>query len=313
MSLRFSVITPSFCQGRFIERTIQSVLAQGLSPEEYEYVVCDGGSQDETLDILKRYESQIRWISEPDKGQADAVNKGIAMTNGDIIAWINSDDVYYPGAFEAVRAVFEAYPEVQAVYGDADHIDERDRRIEAYPTTSWDYELLKEYCYLCQPSVFFRRRLVKELGTLDDSLRYCMDYELWLRYGHHYPFYYLCEKLAGSRLYRSNKTLSQRVAVHQEINDMLQKKLGKVTYKWIFAHAYVKIENQHSLYQETYCKEFKLLSLFTYYSIRGFFYWNKQIPFNQSKKMALFWLKFLLKKLSTKTIFENIAVSFNLC
>ena len=310
MSLKFSVITPSFCQGRFIERTIQSVLSQGLSPTEYEYVVCDGGSQDETLDILKRYESQIRWISEPDKGQADAVNKGIAMTTGDIIAWINSDDAYYPGAFEAVRAVFESHPDVQVVYGDADHIDETDQVLDAYPTETWKYERLKTTCYLCQPAVFFRRQLIEELGSLDDSLRYCMDYELWLRLGQHYPFYYLHKKLAGSRLYSSNKTLGQRVLFHQEINKMLLQKLGSVPHRWIFAYAYVKITENNILEQYNYLQKLEILIVFTYYSLWGFLYWNKQIPYLQFKKIARIWLEFLLNRLSPRSIVENISLNF---
>jgi glycosyltransferase involved in cell wall biosynthesis len=310
MSLKFSIITPSFCQGRFIERTIQSVLSQGLSLTEYEYVVCDGGSQDETLDILKRYESQIRWISEPDKGQADAVNKGIAMTTGDIIAWINSDDVYYPGAFEAVRAVFESHPDVQVVYGDADHIDENDQVLDAYPTETWKYERLKTTCYLCQPAVFFRRHLIKELGSIDDSLRYCMDYELWLRFGQHYPFYYLYKKLAGSRLYSSNKTLGQRVLFHQEINKMLLQKLGSVPHRWIFAYAYVKITENNILEQYNYWQKLEILIMFTYYSLWGFLYWNKQIPYLQFKKIARIWLEFLLNRLPPRSIVENISLNF---
>ncbi|HEY9673860.1 MAG TPA: glycosyltransferase family 2 protein [Waterburya sp.] len=308
--MKFSIITPSFCQGRFIERTIQSVLSQGLSLTEYEYVVCDGGSQDETLDILKRYESQIRWISEPDKGQADAVNKGIAMTTGDIIAWINSDDVYYPGAFEAVRAVFESHPDVQVVYGDADHIDESDQVLDAYPTETWKYERLKTTCYLCQPSVFFRRQLIKELGSIDDSLRYCMDYELWLRFGQHYPFYYLHKKLAGSRLYSSNKTLGQRVLFHQEINKMLLQKLGSVPHRWIFAYAYVKITENNILEQYNYWQKLEILIMFTYYSLWGFLYWNKQIPYLQFKKIARIWLEFLLNRLPPISIVENISLNF---
>lgn len=235
MPLSISVVTPSFQQGRFLERTIQSVVRQSVNPVDY--VICDGGSADETLEILRRYDSQIRWISELDQGQADAVNKGIAMTSGDIIAWINSDDVYYPQAFERVVQFFEANPKAVAVYGQADWINEFDAVIAPYPTRPWCYQQLTKECYLCQPAVFFRRRLVEQLGGLNTQLQYCMDYELWLRYGHENPFDYLPVKLAGSRVYASNKTFMGRLAAHREANNMLKNKLGYSTQKWIFGYS----------------------------------------------------------------------------
>jgi glycosyltransferase involved in cell wall biosynthesis len=296
MSLRFSVITPSFCQGSFIERTIQSVLAQGLSPTEYEYVVCDGGSNDETLEILKHYEGQLRWISEPDKGQADAVNKGIAMTTGEIIAWINSDDVYYPGAFEAVRAVFEAHPEVQVVYGDADFIDEQDQVFQTYLTEPWNYERLIENCYLCQPAVFFRRNLVEKLGNLDDSLNYCMDYELWLRYGRSYPFYYLRKKLACSRLYSNNKTMSQTLKCLHEANDMLLKKFGRVPDTWLFMYINTRIEKCIELYKGYSIYETRDVKAFISTVFWAFLRWRKSIPIKELINYILFYRMVKLSK-----------------
>jgi glycosyltransferase involved in cell wall biosynthesis len=247
VSLSFSVITPSYQQGRFLERTIESVLAQKTREVELDYVVCDGGSRDETVDILRRYDNRLRWVSESDGGQADAVNKGLAMTTGDIIAWINSDDVYYPGAFAAVRATFLAQPQIQALYGQADHLDQADQVLEPYPTEPWNYARLKEQCYLCQPAVFFRRSLVRQWGGLDATLHYCMDYELWLRYGRHVSFLYLPQKLAGSRLHAESKTLGQRILVHREINDMLSNRLGRVPDPWIYRYSQVKVEETLSL------------------------------------------------------------------
>ncbi|MDX2099456.1 MAG: glycosyltransferase family 2 protein [Leptolyngbyaceae cyanobacterium bins.59] len=240
--LRFSIITPSFNQGPFIEATIQSVLAQTLQPEDLEYVICDGGSTDQTEKIVQPYRDRLRWVSEPDDGQADAVNKGIALTSYEIIGWLNSDDVYYPGALATVQGVFAAYPEVQVVYGAADHLDEEGRVFEEYPTEPWNYDRLRESCYICQPAVFFRRSWVQKLGLLNSTLRYCMDYELWLRWGQTIEFYYLPRKLAGSRLYLDTKTLSQRLQVRIEINKMLVQKFGTISEKWLFEYAHVKAE-----------------------------------------------------------------------
>ncbi len=216
-----------------------------------EYFIADGGSTDDTIQIIKDYELQVRegvypircqgvkfgWVSEKDRGQADAVNKGILNTSGNIIAWINSDDIYHPNVFSTVATFFHNNPSALAVYGLSDHIDEKDRVIGPYPTEPWDYDRLFETCYLCQPGVFFRRELVDELGPLDPNLQLCMDYELWLRYGGFTDFHYLQETLAGSRLYDSTKTLGQVVAVHNEINDMFKTKFGYVPRRWIYTFA----------------------------------------------------------------------------
>lgn len=272
-SLSFCVVTPSFQQGRFIERTIESVLGQGL--DGFEYVVMDGGSRDETVAILERYGDRLRFVSESDDGQADAVNRGIASTSGEIIGWINSDDVYRNGALRAVERFFAGHPEVDVVYGRADHIDAEDRVLEPYPTEPWDLARLNETCFLCQPATFFRRRVIERWGDLDADLRYCMDYEYWLRLatgGARFAF--LDRTLAGSRLYGETKTLGERRAVHREINDMFRRTVGVVPDRWVTNWAHSVLEGGRLSLAETparFAITVSALSLFA--ALR----WNRRI------------------------------------
>lgn len=262
-----SIVTPSFNQEKFIERTINSVLSQGII--DLEYLIIDGGSSDETLTILRKYEDQLRWVSEPDNGQAYAVNKGIIATRGKIIGWINSDDVYYPEALIKVLQYFSENPLVDVVYGDAFHIDINDNEIESYYTEDWDFENFKNICFLCQPAVFFRRRMIEKFGLLDEFLQFCMDYEFWLRLGKRGAvFAYLPVSLAGSRMYAENKTLSKRVPVHAEINGMLKKKFGKVPTRWVFNFAHVKAD-------EWTARGRVRLLLLIWYSFLAAFRWNR--------------------------------------
>src|ERR1700690_796227 len=221
-----SIITPSFNQGKYIKRTIESVLSQGIS--DIEYLVFDAGSMDETVSILQSFDDSIQWVSEPDKGQADAVNKGLRAARGEIIGWLNSDDIYYPNALRLVIDFFKKNPEVEILYGMADHIDDFDKVIEPYYTEEWNYERLMEICFICQPAVFFRKSIIDRLGVLDEALRYCMDYEYWLRVGKEMPFYFLKQRLAGSRLYQDTKTLGSAIAVHEEILKMFKNKFRKI-------------------------------------------------------------------------------------
>jgi glycosyltransferase involved in cell wall biosynthesis len=270
--MKVSIVTPSYNQGQFIERTLQSVASQ--SGAEIEHVVFDGGSTDATVDVLKAFTPAVRWVSKKDKGQTDAVNQGIRATDGEIIGWLNSDDVYYPHAIERVVAFFERNPDVDIVYGLADHIGLDDVAFEDYPTEPWNFERLKETCFICQPALFFRRRVVEQHGLLDESLNYCMDYAYWLRLGKAgVRFALLPEKLAGSRLYADNKTLGARVKVHAEINDMFRKLFGKVPDRWLFNYAHVVVEQTHSRESAGNSFAFRVGAA----SVAAAFKWNRNI------------------------------------
>jgi glycosyltransferase involved in cell wall biosynthesis len=204
---RISVVTPSYNQGPYIEKTIQSVLTQDYP--NLEYLVLDSCSTDETGDILRRYAGQLTAIIEKDKGQSDAVNKGVGRATGEIIAWLNSDDTYPPGTLQAVAAFLSAHPEIDAVYGDADYIGEDDQFIaECVHREPWNHFRLVHYSdFIVQPACFFRKSAFEAVGGLDVNIHFPMDYDLWLRManaGH--TFAYLRRKLAHFRWFGENKT-----------------------------------------------------------------------------------------------------------
>lgn len=277
------IVTPSFNQGRFIERTIRSVLDQGYPA--LEYWVIDGGSADETVDILRRYSDRIRWSSEKDGGQAEAVNKGFRAGSGEIIGWLNSDDIYYPGTFAAVAARFRADPGLDVIYGAANHIDVADRVIEAYPTEPWDVSRLSETCFLCQPAVFFKRRILERWGYLDETLNYCMDYEYWLRLARAGArFFYEQRILAGSRFYPETKTLGARVKVHAEINDMLRAKLGRTPVTWILGYSHVVADDTFGIPRSRRKRHLAVVAVTALYSSLR---WNRTITADLLKYLLM--------------------------
>jgi glycosyltransferase involved in cell wall biosynthesis len=204
-----SVITPSFNQARYLEATIQSVIGQDYP--RIEYIIVDGGSTDGSVDVIKKYQDKLSWwVSEKDKGQTDAINKGFNRAKGEILAWINSDDTYNPGAVgEAVKYLVN-HPEVALVYADCNFIDEEDRIIGKFNSAQTDIRRLRRgYVHIPQQTMFFRAKYWKELGPLDPSFYFAMDYDLWTRIAAHAPFKYLAGKTwANFRLHTSGKTIA---------------------------------------------------------------------------------------------------------
>lgn len=176
-----SIVTPSFNQGKFLEETILSVLNQDYG--NIEYIVVDGGSNDNTIEVIQKYQSRLAWwASEPDKGQTDAINKGFNRASGEILAWLNSDDVYSPGAVREVVQFLVDHPQIGMVYGDLDFIDEKGRVIGKFNAAQTDLPRLRRgYVHIPQPSAFFRADLWKKVGPLDPSFFFAMDYDLWTR------------------------------------------------------------------------------------------------------------------------------------
>jgi glycosyltransferase involved in cell wall biosynthesis len=210
--MRISIVTPSFNQGRFIRRTIDSVLGQA-GAFDLDYLVVDGGSTDETLDVLRSYGPRVRWTSEPDRGQSDAINKGFGAVTGDVLGWLNSDDVLMPGALDRVARTFAADPTCAWLHGRCEIIDEHDRPVRRWVSLykhlrarrhSLDNLLTENY--ISQMTVFWRRSAMDATGPLDLSLSYAFDYDLWLRLARLGPPRYLDDPIACFRWYETSKS-----------------------------------------------------------------------------------------------------------
>ena len=202
-----SIVTPSFNQDRYIEDTIQSVLAQDYP--QIEYRIVDGGSTDNTVGVIRKYESKLAgWVSEKDKGQTDAINKGFAQAKGDILAWINSDDTYEPGAVSAAVRYLQEHPDVGMVYGDCNFIDASGDVIGKFNAAQTSYSLLRQgYSHIPQQTMFFRAELWRQVGPLDPSFYFAMDYDLWTRIAARAEIKYVPQTWANFRLHGSGKTL----------------------------------------------------------------------------------------------------------
>ena len=204
---RITVVTPSYNQARYLEATMRSVLEQDY--ENIEYIVIDGGSDDGSRAIIEQYADRLAyWVSEPDKGQTDAINKGFAQAKGEILAWLNSDDTYQPGAISAAVAFLQAHHEVGLVYGDANFIDEHGRVIGQFPAAQTDLARLRRgYVHIPQQAAFWRAELWQQVGPLDPSFYFAMDYDLWVRLAGVGKVHYHPRPWANFRLHSDAKTI----------------------------------------------------------------------------------------------------------
>ncbi len=204
--LRVSIVTPSYNQGEFLEETIRSVLLQGYPA--LDYLIMDGGSTDGSVNIIRRYSEWLsHWVSGPDGGQTQAINTGFSLAKGDVVAWLNADDTYGPAAFSQVVAVMRPDSGPVFVYGDCQQIDEVGRPLVLYKGACDGLEsfLLFRAC-VPQPTAFFRRWLLDEVGFLDESLHYAMDCEFFLRVAARHDLRYIPRVLANYRVHSASKT-----------------------------------------------------------------------------------------------------------
>ncbi|MFM8333445.1 MAG: glycosyltransferase family 2 protein [Candidatus Methylumidiphilus sp.] len=240
--MQVSVVMPSLNQAEFIEDSVNSVLGQDFP--HIDLVVADGGSGDGTLQrleaLLSAYGPRLRWLSEPDAGPAAAVNKALGRARGGIIGWLNSDDLYAPGAVAAAVRHFAEHPEAVMVYGEGEHIDAAGRSLGRYPTRPPEagIDAFHDGCFICQPTVFLRRAALDALGPLDETLATAFDFDLWLRLFRRFPgqIARLDRVQAYSRLHGGCITQRLRRRVALEGMQVLARHLGHALPHWLLTY-----------------------------------------------------------------------------
>jgi glycosyltransferase involved in cell wall biosynthesis len=215
-----SIITPSYNQVQYLEQTIQSVLDQDYP--RVEYFVIDGASTDGSVEIIRKYEHQLAgWISEHDKGQADAINKGFRFASGELVAWLNSDDLYLPGTIRKMVSVFQQLPQVGLIYGDVLSIDENGEVFNIMRYANWGLEDLMTFHILGQAGVFMRRDALEKAGYLDTRFQFMLDHQLWLCIAQVTPMHYLPEVVAAARFHSMAKNVAQSSQFGAEAYDLV--------------------------------------------------------------------------------------------
>lgn len=237
-----SVVMPSMNQPEFINEAITSVLSQEYP--HIELIVADGGSREDTLDILSRRQQQdprLRYFSRPDRGPAHALNDAMNAARGTVIGWLNSDDLYTPGAIGRALAVLAENPHLLMVYGNGKHVDEHGKPIGEYRTLppSTPVKRFLEGCFICQPTMFFRRSTRILLGALDEKLKAAFDFEYWLRAFCAFPdrIGFVDKLQAMSRLHDGCITVRMRRTVALEGMQVLARHLGSAPKEWLLTYA----------------------------------------------------------------------------
>jgi glycosyltransferase involved in cell wall biosynthesis len=223
-----SIITPSYNQARFLETTILSVLNQDYS--NLEYIIVDGGSTDGSIDIIRKYEDKLAaWINEPDQGQSEAINKGFRLARGEILAWLNSDDLYYPQSVTEAVDMLLSTPQIGMVYGDTDLIDENGQVRGKFNAKQTSFQrLMRGGVYIPQPAAFWRAELWNQVGPLDTSFYFAMDYDLWVRFSKVAEIRYLPRLWASFRIHSAGKTTLSDDRCWPEMKRVYQREGGRI-------------------------------------------------------------------------------------
>ena len=215
-----SIVTPSYNQAPYLGFSLNSVLQQDYA--RIEYLVVDGGSTDGSVELIEaQADSFTWWVSEKDSGQAEAINKGFQRATGEIVAWLNSDDLYLPGAVKKAVSAFQSNPDLGMVYGNAITIDQNGSLLNTLAFPDWDFDDLLAFRIICQPAVFMRREILEKAGHLSQHLHYMLDHELWLRVARLAPIQHIPDFLAAARHHPTAKNVSQAPGFGKETMQLL--------------------------------------------------------------------------------------------
>lgn len=253
--MKFTIVTPSYNQGIFLAETIESVISQE-GDFHIDYLVIDGGSSDNSREIIRQYDDRLRnrkwpikcrgitfrWMSEGDRGQTDALMKGFRMAQGDVLAWLNSDDTYLPDALQTVADFFRDHPDTGLLYGDAHYSDAAGALIGNYKTDDFDLDKLASANIICQPAAFFRNAAFEAVGGLDETLDFVMDYDLWIRIGRCFSCHHIPRLLAAYRLHETSKTIIPETLIRNcdESLDVTIRHFGWAPLTRVYSSAYIR-------------------------------------------------------------------------
>ncbi len=227
---KVSIIMPSFNQGQFLETSIHSVLEQDYP--NIEYILVDGGSKDNSVEIIKKYQDHLAWwVSEKDKGHADALNKGFSHATGEILAWLNSDDIYFPNAVSEAVSILTSHPEVGMVYGDADLIDDSGETVGKFASKQTSYrQMLRGSVHIPQATTFIRAEVWRQVGPLDLSLFFSFDYDLWVKIAKVSKVLYVPKRWAKFRIHSAGTTIVNDDRCYPDMLRVLERESGRSSW-----------------------------------------------------------------------------------
>jgi glycosyltransferase involved in cell wall biosynthesis len=229
-----TVVVPSLNQGQFLDKALQSIFSQDIPMEVF---VVDGGSTDNSVDVISKWQAEIGWwCSEPDDGQAAAINAGITRGTAPYVCWLNSDDYFLPGGLNILYHALHGIQQCPMAYGKCLTVNHDGHKVAHYLTTSFSPWLLANYCFICQPGTLMRRDVWEKIGGLDENLHMALDYDLWWRiYKSCGKFEYIKKDVAATIMHSDTKTTSHRQAHYLEAMAVVKKHTGSVPIKWYLA------------------------------------------------------------------------------